>query len=411
MLPASIPDHLGVPIRENLFKRPYVSRTLSSPLLTSSSSSRIATSLRSASPTSQWRQRKCTTATVKPIPGRLDSTYEEAHATVSQEPALSVPSTSVSTSSQTPFSLERAFKLAEIIWGFTESDFVTFVIPDMVFGLLGAFARIPLVDNVPPPSFTQILFRAPAVLLYNWLNLIIFDLANQSSPESVAEDKINKPWRPIPQGKISMKQTRRLMLVAIPLSMAINYSLGVTIPGMLIHLVTWLYNDLQGGDEPILRELLIAVGYGMFNSGSLIISSCGAGISGGEHCALNYRGYGWTALISTVIFTTMQIQDLKDQEGDRLRNRKTIVLFFGSVFSRWSIAFFVLLWSFLCSQYWIGRPISVTFLPVLAQAIWVAWRVVSVQTQKGDRKTWKLWCWWLVLLYITPVTSKLDLSA
>lgn len=36
-------------------------------------------------------------------------------------------------------------------------------------------------------------------------------------------------------------------------------------------------------------------------------------------------------IISSVILTMMQVRDLKDQEGDRMRRRKTVVLVLGNV--------------------------------------------------------------------------------
>lgn len=295
--------------------------------------------------------------------------------------------------------------LFDVVWAFTESDFATFVVPGVAFGLLGALASTALVHHGKRPSLADLLPRAPAVLAYNWSNLVVFDLANQRSPVSVAEDRINKPWRPIPTGKMSIKQTRRAMLVAVPLSLCLNYYQGVWAQGVLIHIVTWLYNDLRGGDEFLVRELLIAVGYAMFNSGSLKIAGCGR--SRHPDCSLNPRGLAWTAIISVVICTTMQIQDLKDQRGDRLRGRKTVVLYLGQRVSRWSIAFFVVFWSCMCARFWSAGPASSSL--VMALAALVAWRVVKMQSRPGDGQTWKLWCLWLILLYVLPTVVGTEL--
>ncbi|ROV92771.1 hypothetical protein VMCG_09087 [Cytospora schulzeri] len=205
-------------------------------------------------------------------------------------------------------------KVFQLMWHFTESDFATFVVPDTAFGVLAAHATIPLANA--QPSTLEVLRRLPAILIFNWSNLLIFDLANQRSPESIAEDCINKPWRPIPSGKITGEQTRRVMLIAVPLSLGMNYYLSTWSQGVIIHLVTWLYNDLGGSDEAFVREVLIAVGYAMFNSGSLkIAAGCHTQQNGS---GINEKGAVWTAVISAVILTTMQVQDLKDQEGDRL---------------------------------------------------------------------------------------------
>ena len=56
------------------------------------------------------------------------------------------------------------------------------------------------------------------MLLWTWLNTLVFVLANQRLPDAVTEDALNKPWRPIPAGRITMARTRRLLIVAVPLS-------------------------------------------------------------------------------------------------------------------------------------------------------------------------------------------------
>lgn len=289
----------------------------------------------------------------------------------------------------------------KLIWDFTESDFFTFVVPNTAFGSLGALATTLLTD-ASRSSILEVLQRLPAVLIFNWSNLLIFDLANQRSPNSVAEDTINKPWRPIPSNKITSEQTRRSMLVAVPLSLYLNYHLHVWEQGALVHIITWLYNDLRGSDEAFIRELLIAVGYAMFNSGSLQIA---AGCSQ-ESCGLSWQGITWTGIISAVIFTTMQVQDLKDQEGDQLRGRRTVVLFLGERVSRGSIAIFVTFWSWVCAVFWQCGSWRLAF-PILP-ALLVAWRVVMIRSQHEDRQTWKLWCLWLIFLYVLPVFGVLE---
>lgn len=300
--------------------------------------------------------------------------------------------------------------LLDLAWSFTESNFFTFVVPALAFGVLGSLAHVPLVSGKTAPwsssSVLQILLRLTSVFAYNWSNLLIFDFANQRSAESVAEDKINKPWRPIPSGKISMEQTRRAQIVAVPCVLLLNYLLGVWDYGVAIHIVIWIYNELRGGDELILRELLIAIGYASFNGGSLhLANQCTPLKNGLEGCAPNQRGMAWTAIISGIIFTTMHIQDLKDQEGDKTRGRKTIPLVFGAMASRICIAALMVPWSVVCVQFWGNSFLSLYSITTLALAATVSWRIMCRQTAKQDSTSWKLWCLWLVVLYALPVVS------
>lgn len=280
-----------------------------------------------------------------------------------------------------------------LIWAFTESNFSTFVVPNSAFGLLGALAARFLADGSAPPSAAGVLARAPLVVLFNWHNVLNFDLANQRSPASVEEDRLNKPWRPIVTGRITADQTRGLMLLTIPSALLFNYALGVWRQGVFILIITWLYNDIRGGDG-VLRDLLISIAYGLFNSASLEVAL-------GDRSSINDRGIIWTAMVSGVILTTMQIQDLKDQAGDRTRGRKTAALLMGDMVSRVSIVAFVCAWSLLCPCFWdtglVGYAISSWPAAVIAL------RLMLWQSPKDDAGSWRWWCFWTCTLYLQPL--------
>ncbi|KAI1336876.1 UbiA prenyltransferase family-domain-containing protein [Xylariaceae sp. FL0016] len=290
--------------------------------------------------------------------------------------------------------------IPRLIWEFTESNFDTFVIPNTSFGVLGAFAAAALTEGYEKaPTVFEILCRLPLVLAFNWYSVLIFDLANQRSPESVQEDVINKPWRPIPTGKATATQARRAMLAVIPLAILLNYLLGVWRQGLFIIVFTYMYNDLKGGDE-VVRDLIISVSYGMFNSASLEVA-----VGGGEHTpiSISQGGIIWTAMISGVVLTTMQVQDLKDQTGDRTRGRQTIALWLGDRFSRYSIAFFVTFWTAACVYFWDLKLYALT-IPAVSGST-TAWRVLYKRTSKDDPATWRWWCFWTITLYLLPLIS------
>ncbi|KAI1387313.1 UbiA prenyltransferase family-domain-containing protein [Hypoxylon trugodes] len=301
---------------------------------------------------------------------------------------------SLNITNKSPQLLGWIIRLLCFFWDYTESNFTTFVIPNSSFGLLSALASSVLSEG-SRPSTKNLLWRAPLVVLFNWFNVLNFDLANQRSPKSIQEDRLNKPRRPIVAGKVTVDQTRRAMLATIPAAWLFNYALGVWKQGASIQILTWMYNDLEGGDE-IIRDLIISIAYGMFNSASLEIA-----LGSGQAGQISRRGIIWTAIISMVILTTMQVQDLKDQAGDRTRGRKTIVVFFGERASRTSIALFVSFWSLVCPIFWSTGPLG--YLIVGTPGAWVAWRVTRKQGPAEDCKTWKSWCLWTVALYFMPI--------
>ena len=233
-------------------------------------------------------------------------------------------------------------------------------------------------------------------MLFNWSNVFIFELANQRRPESVKEDLLNKPSRPLPTGRISQDQTRRVMLFMILVVLAMNFLMGVWRETALLFILTWLYNDLKGGDE-VVRDLIIAVAFALYNHGSLTLASS-------PQAEINQRGYTWIAIVSGVIATTMQVQDLKDMAGDRERGRRTVPLVLGDKFSRWMIAICVILWSLSCALFWSLKPLA--YVPVVSLGVFLAYRTLRWQTRDEDNQTWKLWCAWTAVLYTIPLVSQ-----
>jgi len=49
---------------------------------------------------------------------------------------------------------------------------------------------------------------------------------NQRQAESIEEDKFNKPWRPLPSGRMSAGQATKLMLVFYAIALAISAYMG-----------------------------------------------------------------------------------------------------------------------------------------------------------------------------------------
>ena len=288
---------------------------------------------------------------------------------------------------------------ARTLWLFTVSDHKTFVFPQTAFGIIGALAGPPMTTTMKP-EWSAIVYRIPRVILWTWLNTLVFTLANQRSPEAIQEDLRNKPWRPLAAGRINPVQTRRLLLAVVPLSLSIIYLwLGAVEETVLLFCLTWMYNDLGGADENfVVRNFIIAVAYTLYGNGALRVA-CGYGQS-----YISWGAYNWLIMIACVIFTTMHVQDLKDQEGDRARNRSTAPLVMGESVSRLSIAISVLIHSFACPAFW--RLRAMHFLMPSALGFAIAARVVALRTWAADRATWKLWSYWLAYLYLLPLLGK-----
>jgi hypothetical protein len=173
-----------------------------------------------------------------------------------------------SSSSDRPCKQKRGLKFhLRTIWLFTCNDFKTIIYTQTVsqtfsyltflskkltpnhqaVGTFSALAGPSLTTNATP-DLTHILSRIPLVFLWNWLNLIVFNVANQRLPDSVVEDQINKPWRPMPSGRLSSDEARQLLLYVLPCSLIFIHFIGAFEEALWMIALTWMYNDLGGAD-------------------------------------------------------------------------------------------------------------------------------------------------------------------
>ena len=291
--------------------------------------------------------------------------------------------------------VSRGLSSLEILWLFPLSDMRTMILPVTTFGIVSALAGPPMTTTYSQ-TYMSVLTRIPHILSWVWLNVLVFSISNQRSPESVLEDSINKPWRPIPAGKIGMVQARRLLLgtVVVVLTLVVQY-LGAIEETVLCFVATWMYNDLGVADDHfIIRNLLNGVAYILYGSGAMRVAC------GGSSVTTNAQTYHWLCIIGGIVFTTMQVQDLKDQLGDYGRNRHTAPLVLGESTSRWTIAFGVSIWSIVCSSYW-NLTLLECLIP-LSFGVLVAVRVLTLRTPVEGRATYRAWSVWLVALFFLP---------
>lgn len=281
------------------------------------------------------------------------------------------------------------------LWLTTRNDVKSIIIPETAFGIFSALSGPVLTTNQAPKLLT-ILSRLPLVVLWNWVNVLIFDLANQRLTGSVIEDSINKPWRPLPSGRITVVQARRLLLAVLPIGFFITCYLGGMEETIAMMVLTWMYNDLGGADESYLvRNLINAFGFMCYSSGATLVA-CGHG-----EFTLNPEAYQWLAMVGGIVLTTLQMQDMSDQEGDQARGRGTIPLVLGDWVARWTIAIPVSLWSIACPLFWELHPYAF-IAPIILGGI-VGLRILLHRSVDADKVTWKFWNLWISCLYLLPL--------
>ncbi|KAL9106100.1 MAG: hypothetical protein Q9227_008845 [Pyrenula ochraceoflavens] len=280
---------------------------------------------------------------------------------------------------------------------FTASDFISVVYPETVFALFFCLSRQPINTPANNLSLTPILCRLPHTLVWIWSSLLVVCITNQRLPASIREDRLNKPWRPLPSGRLTPTRARQTLLLAIPVTIAVSVLLGGARETFILFTLNWIYNDLNAANSHYAaRNLLNGLGITCFGAGAVSVMSCEP-----EIIRADDEYSWWLIIIVAVLSTTIQAQDLYDEEGDRQRGRSTVPLELGDARARWSVAIPVLVWSVAIPMYWQVESLWGCGVPFVLGCA-VAGRVLALRSVEADRKTFKVWAVWMISLYALP---------
>ncbi|KAI0336193.1 hypothetical protein GY45DRAFT_1358085 [Cubamyces sp. BRFM 1775] len=270
----------------------------------------------------------------------------------------------------------KLWSFAYTLWLFTFSDLKTILIPTLAFGTTAA----------PDDSSTHICQRT----LWIWLHLLQFCLSNQClSPK---EDATNKPWRPIPAGRISVTAATWLRWALLPTCLMLSAHYGVVMASIALALGTLAHNEFGMDSRWLPRNVCNAVGYAAFNAGATY-AACG------DQCTPKSASVAAQVLNALVILTTIQAQDFQDTEGDRATGRTTLPIVFPRS-SRWAMIVLLTAWSALLSAYWQASSVHAALLVMSGAA--VGSRFVLYQDSASDRLSYRLYNLWLCAVHVTP---------
>ncbi|KAF7313901.1 UbiA prenyltransferase [Mycena chlorophos] len=246
-----------------------------------------------------------------------------------------------------PYVVEAVAHEIRVFWGFTKRDWSASMIP----GLMYTIAALRSLDSTPSAEFVaRALGRS---LLYFMLYIYNFDIANQII--GVAEDRINKPDRPLASGLVSMQGAYiRWYLTTI------------------LHL-HWTTKNLL-----------------FMSTGSLVLLQSAWGIV----APIPIRQTRWAFLLSGVFGIVASIQDMRDVDGDKATGRQTLPIVLGAYF-RWTMAALVCVVPVICwqvdflrySQRYCGVLLTLAML-------YMALRVLRGSSSQYDHKTY------MILTYI-----------
>ncbi len=102
-----------------------------------------------------------------------------------------------------------------------------------------------------------------------WLFLLQFCVSNQSM--GVQEDALNKPWRPLPSGRLTLLQAGVLRWSLLPACILLSYYYGALWPAIMLSIGIIMNNELQFDSHWFTRNITNALGYFAFGSGACMI--------------------------------------------------------------------------------------------------------------------------------------------
>ncbi|KAK4442135.1 hypothetical protein QBC34DRAFT_313785, partial [Podospora aff. communis PSN243] len=302
---------------------------------------------------------------------------------------------------------------AYTIWLFTYSSLKDTVYPSAAFATSTALSTS---FPFPAPSgYLSVLASIFFSLFWAWLFLLFFSLHNQHQESSVLEDAINKPWRPIPSGRITSSQTRLLLAAYYPIWFGISFYFGCSRQCLGLTVTTWYYCELGGCEQGgFARNLLNTMGYSGFFAGALqsflFAQQSFVTMTGMPNPEMPdvYAGKSgvWLVMVCALIFSTIHAQDFRDEEGDRARGRRTVQTTLGDKAARWAVVIAAVGWSIVIP--WALGLGLVVMGWLLAGAGMLAWCMLRCllgeeRTVERDVAAYKVWIGWFVAVILAPL--------
>lgn len=106
-----------------------------------------------------------------------------------------------------------------------------------------------------------------------WCHLLLCNVSNQA--RSKDEDAINRPWRPLPSGRLSEAQAnslRKVVAVAC-LMLCLLYGPALLLVGSMLFMTTVLYDECGLSSHPVGKNFCNIWGYASFQMGAVMLLS------------------------------------------------------------------------------------------------------------------------------------------
>jgi len=262
------------------------------------------------------------------------------------------------------------------------------------------FAKYDLLSTVVMGSCTSIVASGGDFSCL-WKSIVYFLLYEQAHTYinqiyGIEEDRINKPDRPLVKGTVTVREAVLSWFLTMVALSAVSYQWEIFSWSAVWQITVVLYNVLDMGKHWFWRNACMGAGYAVMLAASWRIIAQPDSMT-------PYV----TFLLPIAVFLSVQVQDLRDQVGDRAVGRKTFPIVFGDECCRYSImaAMLLVVIPFQWITLWylpvhVGyKPASVLIIAFLSvYSAYVAFRCWCYRTVSGDRKTYHVYvlnfCLW-----------------
>ncbi|MFE2871032.1 UbiA family prenyltransferase [Embleya sp. NPDC059259] len=264
-----------------------------------------------------------------------------------------------------------------VTWRFVYRDLTASLLPGCLFVLAGASH-----SHADAAATGRALARAA---VYLTLFIYIFCVANQLGADP-REDQANKPDRPLASGLVSRAGAWRRWLVAMAVFPLLGWTLGVLWWALLWQAITVVNNFTPVSRWGPTRDAIIVPG--------AIVQLAAAWQ---QIAPLDATAWRWILTLAVVLGGLgLQMQDLRDLDGDRMIGRRTFPMLLGERTSRRYLAVLILAMPaivhiLLYASRADRAEVLLCLVPVAGLSWTVAWRVLTLRTPAADRLTYSLY--------------------
>jgi 4-hydroxybenzoate polyprenyltransferase len=226
-----------------------------------------------------------------------------------------------------------------------------------------------------PSSPTVLYYRFPRLIIWVTLFIYFFTLSNQIV--GVDEDRVNKPDRPIPSGKVSLGSAKCRAMVVLAMFLLVAAISPSLLPESICWVLTTGFLCLTSAGNHWLGKNNVGMTLGTW-----------ALLSASWKCISPHTPQAQEYILGIALWTglSIQLQDLRDFDGDLAMGRKTMAIVYGDILAR-RIITYVLLPSAI-GMLWFWNILAIAPISLTIMHIFLSYRVMhAAGGPRYDHKT------------------------